>query len=131
MRIALLAAALAASFIPSAHAQTAQDLVGRWGVAAYWNEADAQRITQQARSFCGQPYRITAGPNGGAMMFEAFEGRQREFTIRSGRIEPVSGGDSRLVKTILSWNGQTMVFRYADEEAGRKYGNMVFSRCGR
>lgn len=126
----ILAAALAAAASP-ALAQSASDLVGRWGVAAYWNDSDAQRITAQARGFCSQPYTIGAGRNGGAMMFEAFEGRQREFTVSGGRIVPLEGGNSRLVKNIVSWNGQVLVFRYADEEAGRKYGNMVFARCGR
>jgi hypothetical protein len=131
MRAPLALAAVLAAVTAPAQAQSTADLVGRWGVAAYWNDSDAQRITAQARGFCNQPYTITAGRNGGAMMFEAFEGRQREFTVSGGRIVPADGSNPRLVKNIVSWNGQVLVFRYADEEAGRKYGNMVFARCGR
>jgi hypothetical protein len=131
MRAAVVLALSLAAVSAPASAQTAADLVGRWGVAAYWSESDAQRITAQARGFCNQPYTITAGRNGGAMMFEAFEGRQREFTVRGGQIVPVEGGNPKLVKNVLSWNGQVLVFRYVEEEPARKYGNMVFSRCGR
>jgi hypothetical protein len=132
MRLASVFGVLAlAASAGDARAQSTADLVGRWGVAAYWNDSDAQRIVQQARGFCGQPYTITAGRNGGAMMFEAFEGRQREFQISGRAIVPVGDANPRLVKDIVSWNGQVLVFRYRDEEAGRKYGNMVFSRCGR
>jgi hypothetical protein len=128
--IAAVALATLACGTTHAAAQSTGDLVGRWGVAAYWNESDAQRISQQARSFCNQPYTITAGRNGGAMMFEAFEGRQREFQVSGRSIVPVGDSNARLVKDIVSWNGQVLVFRYRDEEAGRKYGNMVFARCG-
>ena len=107
------------------------DLVGQWGVAAYWNEADAAKVTAQAKSFCNKPYTIARGANGGAMMFEPFDGKPKEVRIQSGQIVAADGSDSRTTKTITSWNGATLVFNYVDEEAKRKYGNMVFVRCRR
>jgi hypothetical protein len=107
-----------------------EDLVGRWGVAAYWNAADAAKIQGAARSACSQPYVITRGPGGGVMMFESFEGRPREMQVRGNQIV-ASSGDARQTKDITSWNGSMLVFNYVDEEAKRKYGNMVFVKCGR
>ncbi len=123
------AALLAGAPIPAV-AQSTQDLVGRWGVAAYWRAEDAAKVQAAARSACSNPYNITRGPNGGVMMFESFEGRPREMQVSGGRILPVGGGGERLAKDITSWNGSMLVFNYIDEEAKRKYGNMVFVRCG-
>jgi hypothetical protein len=108
-----------------------EDLVGRWGVAAYWNDSDAAKITAQAKGFCNQPYVITKGRNGGAVMFEAFEGKPSEVTVQSGQIVSVAGTTRNTNKIIQSWNGSTLVMNYADEEAKRKYGNMVFVKCSR
>jgi hypothetical protein len=108
-----------------------EDLIGRWGVAAYWNDSDAAKITVQAKSFCNQPYVITKGRNGGAVMFEAFEGKPSEVTVQSGQIVSLAGSTRNTSKIIQSWNGSTLVMNYADEEARRKYGNMVFVKCSR
>ncbi|MGL4634398.1 MAG: hypothetical protein ACRCWF_00305 [Beijerinckiaceae bacterium] len=130
IRLSILAMVLC-SFASGASAQTTDDLVGRWGVAAYWNAGDAAKTTAQARSFCNQPYVITKGPKGGAVMFEAFDGKRREYLIQSGQIVAADGADAKTTKTISSWTGQTLVFNYVEEEAKRKYGNMVFVKCGR
>ena len=108
-----------------------EDLVGRWGVAAYWSEGDAAKITAQAKGFCSQPYVISKGKNGGAMMFEAFDGKAKEVIVQSGQIVALEGSARNTTKVIQSWNGSTLVVNYTDEEARRKYGNMVFVRCGR
>jgi hypothetical protein len=118
----------------SASAQSSlktDDLVGRWGVAAYWNESDAAKVTAQAKGFCSKPYVISKGKNGGAMMFEAFEGKPKEVLVQSGQIIPVDGSSKNTTKVIQSWNGSTLVMNYTDDEAKRRYGNMVFVRCGR
>jgi hypothetical protein len=127
-----IVAAAAALLSASAHAQTprTEDLIGRWGVAAYWNDADAAKVTAQARSFCSQPYVISKGTNGTARMFEAFEGKPQDVAIQGNQIV-AANGSARSTKAIQSWNGSTLVFNYVDEEARRKYGNMVFVRCGR
>lgn len=114
----------------SAQALKTEDLIGRWGVAAYWNESDAAKVTAQARGFCSQPYIISKGKNGGAVMFEAFEGKPKEVLVQSSQIV-ASDGSAKTTKVIQSWNGSTLVMNYTDDEAKRRYGNMVFVRCGR
>jgi hypothetical protein len=130
MRLALAFMSLLVVAPAMAQAPRTEDLVGRWGVAAYWKAEDAAKIQAAARSACSQPYNITRGPTGGVMMFESFEGRPREMMVRGSQIVAASG-ESRQTKDITSWNGSTMVFNYVDEEAKRKYGNVVFVRCGR
>jgi hypothetical protein len=128
-----LALAMAAGlFTLPAHAQSprTEDLVGRWGVAAYWDAGDAAKVQAAARSACSSPYVISRGPNGGAMMFESFEGRPREMQVRGSQIVAASG-EPRQTKDITSWTGSMLVFNYVEDEAKRKYGNMVFVRCGR
>jgi hypothetical protein len=134
MRLSLIPVAVAmTAFCGAAIAQSpaTDELVGRWGVAAYWNAADAAKVTAQARSFCSQPYVITKGPKGGAVMFEPFDGKRREYVVQSGQIVAADGADARTTKAVVSWSGQTLVFSYVEEEARRKYGNMVFVKCGR
>ncbi|MGL4241295.1 MAG: hypothetical protein ACRCTI_09315 [Beijerinckiaceae bacterium] len=129
MRLAITAVIVAVALPAAAQSPRTEDLVGRWGVAAYWKPEDASKIQAAARSACSQPYSITRGPGGGAMMFESFEGRPREMQVRGGQIVAMSG-EGRQTKDISSWNGSVLVFNYVDEEAKRKYGNMVFVRCG-
>jgi hypothetical protein len=108
-----------------------EDLIGRWGVAAYWNESDASRVTSQAKSYCNQPYVISRGRNNGAVMFEAFDGKPKEVTVRSGEIVALEASGRNTSKTVQSWNGSVLVLTYVEEEAKRRYGNMVFVRCSR
>lgn len=121
---------LMAPAVAQAQSLKTDDLIGRWGVAAYWNESDAARITAMAKGYCGQPYVISRGANGAARMYEAFEGRPQDVTVQGGQIIAV-GGSQRTAKAVQRWDGTTLVFNYVDEEAKRKYGNMVFVRCGR
>jgi hypothetical protein len=130
MSVVVLSAAMTANCFAQSSPKT-EELIGRWGVAAYWNDADAAKVTTQAKSFCNQPYIISKGANGGAMMFEPFDGKPKEIRIQFGQIVAADGSGSRTTKAITSWNGSTLVFNYVDEEAKRKYGNMVFTRCGR
>src|SRR3954463_14496473 len=46
----------------------AQDLVGRWGLAAYHKDEDRARTEAAARGQCRQPYNIGRGGSGGAVM---------------------------------------------------------------
>src|SRR5687767_9020608 len=46
----------------------AQDLVGRWGLAAYHKEDDRARTEAAARGQCRQPYNISRGARGGVVM---------------------------------------------------------------
>src|SRR5712692_1533130 len=54
------------------------DIVGRWGYAAYYNEADRPRIEAAARGQCGRPVEIGRGPTGGIIMPVANQAQAQE-----------------------------------------------------
>ena len=62
----------------------AQDLVGRWGLAAYHNEADRGRTEAAARGQCRQPYNITRGPGGGVVMHLPDQSQPTELLLKGG-----------------------------------------------
>ena len=56
-----------------------QDIVGRWGLAAYHKEEDRARTEAAAARGCNQPYVITLGPTGGVMMHLADQATPTEL----------------------------------------------------
>ena len=59
-----------------------QDLVGRWGLAAYHKEADRERTVTAAANQCRNPYVITLGPTGGVMMHLADQSQPSELALK-------------------------------------------------
>ena len=113
----------------------AQDLVGRWGLAAYHNEADRGRTEAAARGQCRQPYSISRGPRGGIIMHLADQSQPTELVLKGGADgknyigpaeEPVPGQRDR---EIVSFDGRILVTRFIDKDAAVRYGNMVYVRC--
>lgn len=130
---AALAALLAA---PAAFAQTADQLVGRWGLASYFREADAAKVRAAAAGQCGAPYLIAKGPSGGVMLHRPDESRTSEHVIRSSLlgkavIGPAGDATGTKDREILSFDGRTLVLRWLDESVANRYGTMVFVRCGK
>jgi hypothetical protein len=121
---------------PAAFAQTADQLVGRWGLASYFREADAAKVRAAAAGQCGAPYAIARGPTGGVMLHRPDESRTSEHIIRSsllgksliGPVGDLSGAKDR---EILSFDGRTLVLRWTEESVANRYGTMVFVRCGK
>jgi hypothetical protein len=114
----------------------AQDLVGRWGLAAYHKPEDRPRTETAARGQCKQPYNISRGPTGGVIMHLADQSQPTELVLKGGPggtnfvgpgDEP--GGSAR-DREIVSMDGRVMVLRWVDPEIGGRYGNMVYVRCG-
>ena len=59
-----------------------QDIVGRWGLAAYHRDEDRPRIEAAAANQCKQPYTITLGPTGGVMMHLADQAKPEELSLK-------------------------------------------------
>ncbi len=112
------------------HAFDTADMVGRWGVASYFEEKDAARMAVVASSACVQPYVINKGAKGGAVMFSAFQGRPVEVKVEGDRVRALSGDDGE-DKLLIRAEQRLFVLRYANGEAAQKYGAMIFVRCGR
>src|SRR3954452_2586151 len=114
----------------------AQDLVGRWGLAAFHNEADRARTETAARGQCRQPYNISRGARGGVVMHLANQSQPTELMLKGGpdgknyiglAEEPAGGQRDR---EIVSFDGRVLTTRFVDAEVSGRYGTSVYVRCG-
>ena len=114
----------------------AQDLVGRWGLAAYHKDEDRGRTEAAARGQCRQPYNIGRGPSGGVIMHLADQAQPTELSLKGGADgknyigppeEPAPGSRDR---EIVSFDGRVLVTRFVDPEISGRYGTSVYVRCG-
>jgi hypothetical protein len=113
----------------------AQQLIGRWGLAAYHNEADRARTVAAAPNQCRNPYVITPGPNGGVMMHLADQATPSELRVKGAPggkdyvgppNEPPGSMDDRQV---VQFDGRVLILRWVDPEVQGRYGTMVYVRC--
>jgi hypothetical protein len=112
-----------------------QELIGRWGLAAYHRPDDRARTEAAARNQCKQPYTIGAGPSGGLIMHLADQKEPQELQLkgsRSGknyigpRDDPPGATQDR---EIVSFDGRVLITRWIDPEVAGRYGNAVYVRC--
>jgi hypothetical protein len=113
-----------------------QNLVGRWGLAAYHVESDKARIEAAAQQACGNPYVITLGPSGGVMMHLADQSTPSELALKGApggktyigpREDPPGSQQDRLVE---QFDGRILITRWMDPEVQGRYGTSVYVRCG-
>ena len=94
--------------VVAAPAISPDQLVGKWGFAAYHRDTDRARTIKEARAQCNKPYVIGKGPNGGVMMNLADQATCRNWCSRPARTErPISGrpappatADDRIVTNV-------------------------------
>lgn len=113
-----------------------QDIVGRWGLAAYHKDEDRARTEAAAAGGCKQPYVITLGPTGGVMMHLADQATPSELRLKGapggktyiGPAEdpPASSQD----REVVLFDGRILILRWMDSEVQGRYGTMVYVRCG-
>ncbi len=112
-----------------------QDLVGRWGLAAYHKEEDRTRTEAAAANQCRNPYVITLGPGGGVMMYLADQSHASELALKGApghktyigpKDEPPGAAADR---EVVSFNGRVLILRWMDPEVQGRYGTMVYARC--
>jgi hypothetical protein len=113
-----------------------QDLVGRWGLAAYHKVEDRARTEAAAVDQCRQPYIITLGATGGVMMHLADQATPTELRLKGapggktfiGPAEDPPGGTQD--REVVSFDGRVLALRWMDSEVQGRYGTMVYVRCG-
>ena len=113
----------------------ADELVGKWGLASYQNPADQARTEAQAKAQCKQPYVIGAGAHGGVVMHLADQATPQELQLKGSRsgknyIGPAGPPGVPEDRVVLSFDGRVLITRFVDPDAGTRYGNMVYVRCG-
>jgi hypothetical protein len=110
------------------------ELVGRWGLAAYHKPEDRVRTENAARNQCRQPYIIGKGPTGGVIMHLADEATPQELRLKgseSGKnyIGPAGPAGNPQDREIISFDGRVLTTRFLDPDAATRYGTMVYVRC--
>ena len=111
-----------------------QDIVGRWGLAAYHKDEDRARTEVAAANQCKQPYVITLGPTGGVMMHLADQPQPQELRLKGAPggktyIGPEGGPGGMMDREVISFDGRVLILRWGDPEVRERYGAMVYVRC--
>ena len=113
----------------------AQDIVGRWGLAAYHRDEDRGRTEAAAANQCRQPYIIVLGTSGGVMMHLADQATPTELRLKGapggktyiGPAEDPPG--SQQDREVVLFDGRILILRWLDPEVQGRYGTMVYVRC--
>jgi hypothetical protein len=121
---------------PLAPAISSDQLVGKWGFAAYHKDTDRARTIKEAAAQCNRPYVINKGPTGGVMMNLADQRELSELVLKAGPNgntylgPPGDAGtaDDRIV-TNVDPNSFTTV--WVDPDNASRYGTSVYVRCGK
>ncbi|WP_407158864.1 hypothetical protein [Bradyrhizobium sp. STM 3557] len=113
----------------------ADELVGKWGLAAYNNPNDRARTEKMALAQCKQPYTIGAGSSGGVIMHLADQATPQELRVKgssSGKnyIGPPGPPGGEQDREIVSFDGRVLITRFIDKDAATRYQTMVYVRCG-
>jgi hypothetical protein len=111
-------------------------LVGKWGFAAYHKDEDRARTIKEAAAQCNRPYVINKGPTGGLMMNLADQKELSELVLKGGPTGQTylgppgaaGGPDDRMV-TNVDANSFTTV--WVDPDNASRYGTSVYVRCGK
>jgi hypothetical protein len=114
----------------------ADQLVGKWGFAAYHKDTDRARTIKEAAAQCNRPYVIAKGPTGGVMMNLADQKELSELVLKAGPSgqtylgPPGDAGtaDDRIVSNVDP-NSFTTV--WVDPDNASRYGTSVYERCGK
>ena len=112
-----------------------QDIVGRWGLAAYHKAEDRERTEAAARQPVQQPYVITLGPTGGVMMHLADQATPEELRLKGAPggktyIGPAGEPGGMQDREVVHFDGRILILRWMDPEVQGRYGTMVYVRCG-
>jgi hypothetical protein len=111
------------------------DIVGRWGLAAYHRDQDRARTVVEARDQCALAYHIDRSPGGNIVMLGHDNPQPQEMVLK-GSVEgktyigpgpSPAGADDR---EVVSFDGQVMVLKWVNPEVAGRYGVMVLARCG-
>jgi hypothetical protein len=115
-------------------AYTADQIAGRYGLAAYQRDQDRTRTETEARQQCRQPYEIAKGPGGGVIMHLADQSEPQELQLKGlagGKTfigpEGDAGGDQD--REVVSFDGKVLVLRWVSTEIASRYGTAVYVRC--
>lgn len=109
-------------------------LPGKYGLASYRDEKDRARTQAEAKSACGNPYVIAAGPQGGVLMHLPDQAQPTEVFVKTtpdGRslIGPRGAIGLPQDRVVMYFQGGVLIAEWLDPSARERYGTMLFVRC--
>jgi hypothetical protein len=120
--------------VVAAPAVSSDQLVGKWGFAAYHRDTDRDRTIKEAKGQCNKPYVIKAGPTGGVMMNLADQADLSELVLKAGPDGKTYLGppgppatDDRIVTNV---DPNSFTTNWVDPDNAARYGTSVYERCG-
>jgi hypothetical protein len=111
-----------------------EEIVGRWGLAAYHRDQDRARTIVEARDQCTPAYRVDRSPAGNILMLGHDNPQPQEMVLK-GSVEgktyigpgpSPAGADDR---EVVSFDGRVLILKWVDPEIAGRYGIMVLARC--
>jgi hypothetical protein len=118
-------------------AVSSDQLVGKWGFAAYHKDEDRARTIKEAAAQCNRPYVIAKGQTGGVMMNLADQKELSELVLKAGPTgqtylgpasAPPGGADDRIVSNV---DANSFTTTWVDPDNASRYGTSVYVRCGK
>ena len=106
----------------------AQDLVGRWGLAAYHKEEDRSRTEAAARGQCKQPWNTRRGPRGGVIMHSPTSPSRLSSASRVDRRRGTPSAPARSPLAVRATvrssrsSASSPITRFIDPEVSGRYG---------
>ena len=122
--------------VVAAPAIGADQLVGKWGLAAYHRDTDRERTMKEAKGSCANPYVIAKGPNGGLMMNLADQKEKSELVLKAGPngntyLGPPGDAGTADDRQVLNVDPNSFTTIWVDPDNASRYGTMVYERCGK
>lgn len=113
---------------------TPEDIVGRWGMAAFHKPEDRARTEANARGQCKQPYVINRSSTGVAMLGHD-NPKVQDMAIKASAegktyIGPGAEAGDADDRELVSFDGRVLVLKWVDPEVAGRYGTLVLVRCG-
>lgn len=114
---------------------SSDQLVGKWGFAAYHRDTDRERTIKEALAQCNKPYVIAKGPSGGVMMNLADQATLSELVLKAGPdgatyLGPPGDAGTADDRIVTNVDANSFTTNWVDPDNAARYGTSVYERCG-
>ncbi len=121
--------------VVAAPSVSSDQLVGKWGFAAYHRDTDRERTIKEALAQCNKPYVIAKGPSGGVMMNLADQATLSELVLKAGPdgatyLGPPGDAGTADDRIVTSVDANSFTTNWVDPDNAARYGTSVYERCG-
>jgi hypothetical protein len=121
--------------VVAAPSVSAEQLVGKWGFAAYHRDTDRERTIKEALAQCNKPYVIAKGPSGGVMMNLADQATLSELVLKVGPdgttyLGPPGDAGTADDRIVTNVDANSFTTNWVDPDNAARYGTSVYERCG-